>query len=182
MSKTYNPLNRRDVLAAAATATVACAAPVRGDELPAIRRIVTGEGNTGRSKILFDGPPPMAIVLNGSTITRLWETQKVPAALPLSDDVSLTAGNAYREGFEGTSFYVADIPGRDSAVPIPMHKEPSVDYMAVLSGEIVLVLDDEETVMRAGDVLVQGGNNDTWENRTDTPCRLLVVVLRAEAE
>lgn len=180
MSKTTK-MNRRGLLATAAASMVAGAAPVRGDELPAIRRIVTAEADTGRSKILFDGGPSESLVLNGSTITRLWETQNVPAALPLKDDASLSAGNAYREGFEGTSFYIADIPGEESAVPIPMHKEQSVDYIAVLVGEVTLVLDDEETVMRAGDVLVQGGNNHTWENRTDAPCRLLVVVLRAEA-
>jgi uncharacterized cupin superfamily protein len=94
--------------------------------------------------------------------------------------VSLTTGNTYRDGFEGMSFYIVDIPGRDSAVAIPMHREPSIDYIAVLAGEVTLAFDNEEILMRAGNVLVQGGNNHTWENRTNATCRFLVVVLRVE--
>ena len=39
----------------------------------------------------------------------------------------------------------------------PVHRTQSVDYGIVLDGEVVLVLDDSETVLRAGDVVVQRG-------------------------
>ena len=172
------PIKRRTVLVGAAAAAAA-AAPAHAAELAPVRRIVTGEGSDGRSTILFDGPPPQSFEMNGTTIMRLWETDTVPARLPIGEDKGAGGGNDYREGFAGTSFYIADIPGKDAGVAIPMHKEDSVDYMAVLAGEVTLVLDDQETVMRTGDVLVQSGNNHTWENRTDETCRLLVVVQRA---
>lgn len=117
--------------------------------------------------------------LNGSTITRLWETAGVPTAVPVQGDAGATAANAYRPGFSGTSLYVADIPPHTVGV-IPLHREDSLDYIAILSGEIHLVLDGTEELLRAGDVLVQGGNLHTWENRSAAACRMLVVVLRAQ--
>src|SRR5664279_3407435 len=43
------------------------------------------------------------------------------------------------------------IPGRH---PL-MHRTASIDYGIVLEGQIVLLLDDEEVVLEAGDVVVQ---------------------------
>ncbi|MGB1877515.1 MAG: cupin domain-containing protein [Rhodospirillaceae bacterium] len=60
-----------------------------------------------------------------------------------------------------------------------MHTSESVDYIAVIRGEIVLVTDKEEVTLKSGDTLVQTGNNHTWENRTDEVAVLLVVVVGA---
>ena len=54
------------------------------------------------------------------------------------------------------------IPGRH---PL-MHRTASVDYGIVLEGEIVLLLDDEEVALKAGDVVVQRGSIHAWTNRT----------------
>jgi len=40
-----------------------------------------------------------------------------------------------------------------------MHRTESVDYGIVLEGEITLVLDDSEVVVRAGEIVVQRGTN-----------------------
>lgn len=53
-----------------------------------------------------------------------------------------------------------------------MHRTESVDYGIVLSGEIVLLLDDSEVHLKAGDVVVQRGTVHAWTNRTDTICRM----------
>lgn len=39
-----------------------------------------------------------------------------------------------------------------------------------MSGEMVMKLDDSEVVVKAGDVIVQRGNNHNWENRGTEPC------------
>lgn len=53
-----------------------------------------------------------------------------------------------------------------------------MDYIAVLAGEVDLILDDGKAVtMRTGDVLVQAGNNHSWINRGPAPVRLLCVTL-----
>jgi mannose-6-phosphate isomerase-like protein (cupin superfamily) len=146
-----------------------------------IRRVVTSEDAAGKGFVLADGEPGNAFELNGTRISRLWETPAVPARLPLAVDAGATAANAYREGFRGTSFYVAELPGGARAPSIPMHRNTTVDYMAILSGRIVFKIDDREIELAAGDTLVQGGNLHTWINRWDEPCLLLFVVVTATA-
>ena len=146
---------------------------------PQVRRLVTADGPDGRARLLFSDTLLPEVSLNGSRITRLWETDGVPVRLPITADRGATAGNAYREGFAGTSLYVADLPPGGQAPVIPMHREDSLDYIAVLAGKVWLLLEGEEHLLRQGDVLVQAGNLHTWANRGSTLCRLLVVVLRA---
>lgn len=142
-----------------------------------IRRVVTTSSAEGGSRIVADGEPANSIVLNGTRITRLWESSGIPVPLPLLSDGGVTAGNAYREGFVGTSFYVAEIPGGERAPVIPMHQNSTLDYMAILSGRIFLKLPDYEVELNAGDTLVQGGNLHTFENRRAESCLLLFVVV-----
>lgn len=148
-------------------------------DLPPVRRIVTTEDVDGRAIVAFPDAPLQTLTLNGSTIVRLWETTGVPTTVPVRSDAGASAANAYRAGFAGTSLYVADIPP-GTVGAIPLHREDSLDYIAILTGEVHLVLEDTEKRLEAGDVLVQGGNFHTWENRSDAPCRMLVVVLRAQ--
>ena len=42
----------------------------------------------------------------------------------------------------------------------------------VIEGEIVLLLDDTETVLGPGSVVVQRGTNHAWENRGDKTARM----------
>jgi len=171
------------VAAALAVAWLACVPPLAAGEggmLPEVRRIVTADGEDGAPVVLADGPSENVRVLNGSRITRLWETTAMPVPLAVNADAGATAGNAYREGFVGTSLYTADLPPGTGLDDIPMHAQDSLDYIAVLDGEVDLVLPDRTITMRTGDVLVQAGNVHSWANRGDVPARLLVVVLTGE--
>lgn len=64
------------------------------------------------------------------------------------------------------------IPGRH---PL-MHRTKSIDYGVVLEGEIVLLLDDEEVPLTAGDVVIQRGTIHAWANRSDRTTRILFVL------
>jgi mannose-6-phosphate isomerase-like protein (cupin superfamily) len=67
---------------------------------------------------------------------------------------------------------------RDSRAKHPfMHRTQSVDCGIVLEGEITLVLDNEEVVMREGDFLVERGTKHAWANRSGVPCRILLVLI-----
>ena len=57
-----------------------------------------------------------------------------------------------------------------------MHRTESIDYGIVLSGEIVLLLDDTEVQLKQGDVVVQRGTNHAWTNRTDRICRMAFIL------
>ncbi|MCC7200371.1 MAG: cupin domain-containing protein [Gammaproteobacteria bacterium] len=129
--------------------------------------------------VAFADAPLQSIEFNGSVIHRLWESGALPVRLPVDRDAGASAGNAYRPGFTGTSLYLADLPAGTVGV-IPMHRQDSLDYIAVLAGEVHLLLEDQELLLRTGDVLVQAGNLHSWENRAESPCRLLVVVLSGE--
>ncbi len=63
-----------------------------------------------------------------------------------------------------------------------MHRTETVDYGIVLQGEIVLILDEGETTVRAGDIVVQRGTNHGWSNRTDKPCRIAFVLIDGRFE
>ncbi|RSL80224.1 hypothetical protein CEP51_006742 [Fusarium floridanum] len=63
----------------------------------------------------------------------------------------------------------------------PMHRTQSLDYLVVMSGEIVLVLDGgEEKTVREGELVVQQGTNHQWINRGDVPCKIICVMMGAE--
>jgi quercetin dioxygenase-like cupin family protein len=62
-----------------------------------------------------------------------------------------------------------------------MHRTQSLDYAAVMSGEIVLRLDGgEEKTVKAGEYIVQRGVNHEWINRSSEVCRMLFVMIGAE--
>ncbi|WKN61056.1 cupin domain-containing protein (plasmid) [Rhodococcus opacus] len=63
-----------------------------------------------------------------------------------------------------------------------MHASDSIDYTFVVSGEIVLELDDDEVVLRPGDCVVQRGTRHAWRNRTDEPAVVAAVLIGAERE
>ena len=58
-----------------------------------------------------------------------------------------------------------------------MHRTESVDYALILEGEIYLVLDQEERLMRQGDFLVERGTSHAWANRSGKPCKILFVLI-----
>lgn len=57
-----------------------------------------------------------------------------------------------------------------------MHRTESIDYGIVLKGEIVLLLDDSEVHLKAGDVVVQRGTVHAWNNRTNEICRMAFIL------
>ena len=61
-----------------------------------------------------------------------------------------------------------------------MHKTKSVDNLIVMSGEVWLILDDEEVCLKAGDACVQRGTLHAWSNRTSEPCLIAAVLLDAD--
>ncbi|WP_235532867.1 cupin domain-containing protein [Sphingomonas sp. Leaf412] len=58
-----------------------------------------------------------------------------------------------------------------------MHTTDTVDYALVLSGEIWAVMDQDEALLTAGDVLVQRGTAHSWENRSGKMARVAFVLV-----
>jgi quercetin dioxygenase-like cupin family protein len=58
-----------------------------------------------------------------------------------------------------------------------MHRTESVDYGIVLEGEITLIVDEGETTVHAGDIVVQRGTNHGWANRSGRNCRIAFILI-----
>jgi uncharacterized cupin superfamily protein len=86
-------------------------------------------------------------------------------------------GEAFAQiGDRGASTVNADSPH-----PL-MHRTESVDYAVVIAGEIVLVLDDSEVVLKPGSVVIQRGTNHAWANRSGELCRMLFMLVSGHYE
>jgi hypothetical protein len=168
-----------------------------------VRRIVTGVNEAGRSYILSDMRLPTAEVAPGEHVRAgLWITDSAPASNtgthdPAPDGVILRTPPPDRGG---TVIRIADIPPEkarqydpddlrrrgckttpDRSAKHPgFHATDTVDYAICLEGEIWAVLDEEETLMRAGDVLIQRGTFHAWSNRSDEPARMAFILIDAE--
>jgi quercetin dioxygenase-like cupin family protein len=78
--------------------------------------------------------------------------------------------------FEGLGNPKAATFGKGGRHPM-MHRTESIDYALILSGEITMLLDDEEVLLKAGDVVVQCGTNHAWSNRSKAPCLVAFVLI-----
>jgi quercetin dioxygenase-like cupin family protein len=139
------------------------------------RRVVTGHDERGVSVFALDGPVSVARTApDGAYFYEIWSTDAMPAPVgAAAADPTLTALTV-PPGPNGTKIRINEFP--PGAVS-PMHRTQSVDYGIVLSGEVALVLDDSETVLRAGDVVVQQGTNHRWENRTADTARMAFILI-----
>ncbi len=167
-----------------------------------IRRVVTGDTSSGRSRIEEDR------VLDGMSVperpgyrsTNIWVSGEMPVSVSAADRTAahkgvLPPGN-------GSVLRIIDYPPEPTdpeerrrqlaasfAKLFPdaehriddkhpgMHKTLTVDYAIVMAGEIVAILDEEETVLRAGDVLIQRGTSHAWANRSGKPARICFVLI-----
>jgi quercetin dioxygenase-like cupin family protein len=139
------------------------------------RRVVTGHDDRGISVFLSDGRVPVVRTApDGASFFEIWNTDAMPAPItpaePDPTEVSLTVP----PDPHGTKIRINEFP---PGLVSPTHRTRSIDYGIVLSGEVVLVLDDSETVLSAGDVVVQRGTDHRWENRTDAPARMAFILV-----
>ena len=59
-----------------------------------------------------------------------------------------------------------------------MHRTDTIDYAICMSGECVMILDNElEVEMKAGDVMVQRATWHGWANRSDKPCQIAFILI-----
>jgi quercetin dioxygenase-like cupin family protein len=139
------------------------------------RRVVTGHDARGRSVFTSDGPVPAAgAAPSGSLFYELWATDAAPAPIDTDPSDSAAGPLSVSPAPNGTKIRINELPPGAGS---PMHRTQTVDYGIVLDGEVVLVLEDSETVLRAGDVVVQRGTSHRWENRSATTARVAFILI-----
>ncbi len=82
-----------------------------------------------------------------------------------------------RQHFAEIGAAEASRPGSGAANHPFMHRTETVDYGIVLEGEIVLIVDAGETLVKAGDIVVQRGTNHGWANRSGRNCRVAFILI-----
>jgi hypothetical protein len=177
----------------------------------AVRRVVTGHDAEGRSIVQEDGPPARVATLggeSGTTFHELWSTRAAPAPIDRASGEPGEPGISLLPPAGGTRIRILDIPPDDGGVaalpreavralfeaigaghtlpgdpPHPlMHRTETVDYGIVLDGELVLILDESETIVRAGDIVVQRGTSHAWANRSGSDARIAFVLIDGRFE
>jgi mannose-6-phosphate isomerase-like protein (cupin superfamily) len=58
-----------------------------------------------------------------------------------------------------------------------IHRTQTIDYGIILEGEITLIVDEDETLVRAGDIVIQRGTNHAWANRSGRNCRIAFILI-----
>jgi len=168
----------------------------------AIRRVVTGQDESGKSVIASDTQvaPIIAPLLPGAAFFDFWGADVMPG-LP-----NAGAEPSYRTWFPpdgGFRFELITLPPDGTPQSIGMdqtqalaetnevlpglmdvmdpkhpgwHSTDTIDLLYVASGECILKLDSGETVpLKAGDTLIQNGARHAWGNPGSEPCALLTV-------
>jgi mannose-6-phosphate isomerase-like protein (cupin superfamily) len=138
---------------------------------------VTGHDANGKSVVLSDVAPPQNHPMHGRDVgADFYEIWNSPQPVPQLTSTEAREPND-REftimPVSGHLIRIIDIyPPKDGGKRTVMHRTKTLDYAVVIEGEIVLVLDDSEVVLRKGDVAVQRGTDHAWENRTDRMTRM----------
>ncbi len=172
--------------------------------LPPVRRIVTGVNAAGKSYLEEDGVSPAMLTNDGRPGYRnnnLWRTLGPDISVDTEDSILQHKGVLPPP--RGTVIRVIDIPPES---PDPeerrkateaifkqmfpdaqhhtghsrhpgMHTTDTIDYAILLQGELVAIMDEDETTMRAGDILIQRGTSHAWANRSSEIARICFVLI-----
>jgi len=177
-----------------------------------IRRVVTGHDKDGKAIVISDGLAPVVHanpLRFGHRSTDIWKTAAMPVPIT-GDEPDPTPGPRDFVPPFGTKIRISELPpepeefrkltpeqareffktsghessstfGRGGRHPF-MHRTESIDYAVVLEGEVTMLLDDQDVVLKTGDVVIQRGTNHAWSNRSGKPVRMLYILIDARFE
>jgi quercetin dioxygenase-like cupin family protein len=171
------------------------------------RRIITGHDESGTSMVIRDDETPHRYKVPGADAEffEIWNTDAAPSIISATDGDRAARPLTIPPAAGGSIIRIVDIhPGKaitgdeakEAAASVfeaigsahastwkpgarhpLMHRTETIDYGIVLQGEIYLILDRDETLARAGDIVVQRGTDHAWENRGSETCRIVFVLI-----
>lgn len=146
-----------------------------------VRRVVTGHNHSGLSRVLLDSNATNVKKTGANVVaTTLWATSETPADVVVGPEIE-DRGNkqgGFAPALHGSRFVVVDfLPGN----PPFVHRTDTLDYAVVISGSIVMHLDEMSVELAAGDVLIQRATSHAWENQSDAVARVAFVLIDANA-
>jgi hypothetical protein len=159
------------------------------------RRIVTGYNESGHAIIQSDGPPARAQVVgkNGPTFHEIWNTRETPALIDRNGVEPAEAQLTLAPPKRGTRIRVLDIPPETEGTAKIDAATAQAHFASIgapgasthhaahskhpFEGEITLIVDEGETIVRSGDIVVQRGTNHGWANRSGQNCRIAFILI-----
>ncbi|KAF2656331.1 hypothetical protein K491DRAFT_597060 [Lophiostoma macrostomum CBS 122681] len=150
--------------------------------LPKIHRYVTAHDDKGKAvfSTKFDDESKMKPNDDGIAFALSYTTKGFPVSM--DDDEDLNVYDKYLNDAPGlvvsggTVLRHVDIPPNTEC---KMHRTVSLDYGAVLEGEVECLLDSgEKRLMKRGDVCIQRGTMHQWINHSKTEWTRMLFVLQ----
>lgn len=160
-----------------------------------VRRIVTIDREPGKSSLVSDGQAPdvwLDPARPGFAYTRLWVTEGSPAPIvfetlqlphrlkPPQNGSVMSFLNLPPDSSWTGRIKESDVKAYFSAMGAPeasrygdwhpyAQQSKTVDFCAVIEGEVTLMLEDGDVNLRAGQIVVQRGALHAWSNRSNSP-------------
>jgi len=171
-----------------------------------IRRVVTGHDENGKAVILSDGLAPNIYsnsLRPGHRSTDIWKTTQMPAPIsrsepdpivgqdfvppmgvkiriselePEAESIRSLSSEQVSEWYKSAGHTTSSAHGHGGRHTL-MHRTETIDYAVVLEGEMTCVMDDQDIVLKQGDVLIQRGTNHAWSNRSGKRVRMLYILI-----
>ena len=173
--------------------------------MPHVNRVVIGANDDKKSAVMHRDSPNHQEVPNIFWRSTLWATTELPVDNAVRGDRSADV-TAREPEANGLTFRALEIPpdiadaqehikilqelNRKVKQKYPpteadfvrhpsMHRTDTLDMFVVAYGEIYLVTDTDETLLKPGDTAVVQGVNHAWSNRSDRPCMIVGVMVHA---
>jgi mannose-6-phosphate isomerase-like protein (cupin superfamily) len=173
--------------------------------MPHVNRVVIGVNDAKKSAVVYRDSPNHQEVPEIYWQSTLWATTELPVNNQVPGDRG--ADVTVREPAEnGLIFRALEFPpniqdtkkiteilqevnkevqrkypptAKDLARDPGMHRTDTCDLFVVAYGDVYLVTDTDEVVLKPGDTAVVQGVNHAWSNRSDKPCMIIGVNVHA---
>jgi quercetin dioxygenase-like cupin family protein len=172
-----------------------------------VKRVVIGLNQEHRSAVIHGDSANEQQVPGIFWRSTLWATEELPADNSLKGDRAVGVIQREPEG-DGLIFRALEIPpdinDREKHIEVvqklhetvnqkhvpsredierhpSMHRTDTLDMFTITRGEIYLVTDTDEVLLRSGDSAIVKGVNHAWSNRSSEPCMIMCVMVHARA-
>ena len=143
-----------------------------------IRRVITGHDKDMKAVVIDDGPA-------GNTRTPvegLASTDSTPADITSDEDMGARVIGTPPPPL-GTRFCVHEIQPNTTGTSTgarALHRTDTTDYVIVIQGRLLMMLDEDDVELGHGDVVIMRGTNHGWCNIGDEVCKVAFVLTDAE--
>lgn len=170
-----------------------------------VKRVVIGLNAEQRSAVLHGDSTNEQQVPGMFWRSTLWSADELPVDNAIKGDRAVGVIQREPEG-DGLIFRALEIPpdinDRDKHIEVlqklheavrqkhvpsqedierhpSMHRTDTLDMFTITRGEIYLVTDTDEVLLKSGDSAIVQGVNHAWSNRSKEPCMIMCVMVHS---